>query len=280
MSQDESNFLSDQPTDQPIDPAAASDQAILIHLSLLFGIFIPLPFIGIIAPLIIWQTTKSNSPLLDKHGRNAMNWVISSTLYSVLLPLTVVGIILLPILAGLGLVFPIIASVKASKGEVWKYPLTFNVLGDRAEKMLQRATVALLSLCVFPLAALVGSGVWANRHGQWLTSLSKENGTVTEIVEELGSDGETLFKPVVSFKDQTGETYRVSPLWASNPPNYQQGDVVEVLYPQTEPTRAMINNWPNKWFVPAMALGGATLWLVFSVIPSLVCLIMSWFIPA
>lgn len=278
MSQDESTFLPDQTTDSALDSAAASDQAILVHLSLLFGLLMPLPFIGIIAPLIIWQTTKANNPLMDKHGRNAMNWVISSTLYSVLLPLTVVGLILVPVLAGLGLVFPIIAAVKAGKGEVWKYPLTFDVLGDRSDRMLRRAAIALLSLCIFPLGALAGFGVWANRHSQWLTSLSKENGTVTEIVEETSTEGNQLWKPVVSFKDQTGETYRVSPIWASESPNYKEGDVVEVLYQNTDPSRSMINTWHEKWFFLTLALGIAAVWLVFSVIPTLICLVMSWFI--
>ena len=279
MSQDDHSFISDQATDHTAaDAAAVSDQALLIHLSLLFGWVLPLPFIGIIAPLIIWQTTKSNSPLMDKHGRNAMNWVLSSTLYSVLLPFTVVGLILLPVLAGLGFVFPIIAAVQASKGKVWNYPLALNLLGNRPERGLQRAAIALLSLCVFPLAALVGSGVWVDRHSQWLASLSKENGTVTEFIEQTNTDGDTLFKPVVSFNDKAGETYRVSPLWTSDSPSYKEGDRVEVLYPDPEPHRAIINSWPEKWFFPTLALGGAALWFVLSVIPSLICLIMSRFI--
>ena len=279
MSQDEPTFLP-EPDAAPssTDSAAISDQAILVHLSSLFGWVLPFPFIGIIAPLVIWQTTKSNSPLMDRHGRNAMNWVISSTLYSVFLPFTVVGIVLLPILAGLGFVFPIIAAVQANKGKVWKYPLTFNILGSQPERTLRRAAIALLSLCVFPLAALAGSGAWANRHSQWLASLSQENGTVTEFIEETNTDGNLLLKPVVTFKDKVGETYRVSPVWTSNPSGYEKGDRVEVLYPDADPSRAMLNTWSEKWLLPTLALGGAVLWLVLSAIPSLICFVIPWFI--
>lgn len=260
-----------------LDEAAVSDQIILLHVSLLFGWVIPIPFIGIIAPLIIWQTTKKDNPIIDQHGRNAMNWVISSTIYSAILPLTVIGIALLPILAGLGVVFPIIAAVQAGKGRVWSYPLSIDILGGNPETVLRRTAIALLSLCILPLTAVVGSSVWMQRHSQWINRLSHGNGTVTEILEETDTDGDRRYKPVVSFKDESGETYQISPFWNSNPPDYAEGESVKVLYPADEPQRGLINVWWEKWLFPTMALILASIFLVFAAIPSLVCFIISWF---
>ena len=39
-----------------------------------------------------------------------------------------VGFLLLPVLAVLGIVFPIIGAVKANNGEFWEYPLTIKFL--------------------------------------------------------------------------------------------------------------------------------------------------------
>ena len=44
-------------------------------------------------------------------------------LISIALCFVIVGFVLLPIVAILGIVFPIIAAVKANEGRAWKYPL-------------------------------------------------------------------------------------------------------------------------------------------------------------
>ena len=53
---------------------------------------------------------------------------------------------------------------------------------------------------------------------------------------------------------------------------------VKVLYSDTEPHRAMVNTWPEKWLFPTLALGGSGFWLILSAIPSLICLVMAWFV--
>lgn len=98
--------------------------AMVLHLSLFAGHSIP--FGGIIAPILIWQMKKDELPKLDQHGKNAMNWVISSIIYAIIcVPLcfVIVGIPLLIVLGVLGIVFPIVAAVKANEGTAWKYPL-------------------------------------------------------------------------------------------------------------------------------------------------------------
>ncbi|MEM9828379.1 MAG: DUF4870 domain-containing protein [Planctomycetota bacterium] len=97
--------------------------ALILHLSQFAGYAIPL--LGLIAPIVIWQIKKNELPSLDAHGRVVANWMISEFIYFLLtlaLCLVVVGFFLLPVLAILSIVFPIVGAVKASQGEVWKYP--------------------------------------------------------------------------------------------------------------------------------------------------------------
>ncbi|MCG8182692.1 DUF4870 domain-containing protein [Tenacibaculum piscium] len=57
--------------------------ALLIHLSSFAGYFFPLG--SIIAPLILWQLFKNDSPFLDKHGKEALNFNLSFGLYLIII---------------------------------------------------------------------------------------------------------------------------------------------------------------------------------------------------
>jgi uncharacterized protein len=103
--------------------------AMFLHLSSLAGCIIPLA--GFIAPIVIWQIKKDESPMIDEHGKIVVNWIISSVIYGcicLLLSFLLIGIPLLFVLALLSLIFPIIGGVKANNGELWKYPLTIQFL--------------------------------------------------------------------------------------------------------------------------------------------------------
>jgi uncharacterized Tic20 family protein len=99
--------------------------SMLCHLSAFAGFFFP--FGGIIGPLICWLTRKDESEWVNLNGRNALNFQLSMLLYMVLaVPLVfiVVGIPILIILSILKVVCIILASVKAPKGELFKYPIS------------------------------------------------------------------------------------------------------------------------------------------------------------
>ena len=99
--------------------------AMLCHLSAFAGFFFP--FGGIIGPLICWLTRKDESAWIYVNGRNALNFQLSMLLYIFLaIPLIfiILGIPIMMMLFILKIVCIIIASVKASKGELFKYPLT------------------------------------------------------------------------------------------------------------------------------------------------------------
>jgi len=86
-------------------------------------------FTGFIGALIV--LLASNDKKNKNHARNALNWQISAWIYiiiSIPLMLILIGFLTLFATILLNLIFCIIASVKASKGILWKYPLTIPFL--------------------------------------------------------------------------------------------------------------------------------------------------------
>lgn len=98
--------------------------AMLCHLSAFAGFFFP--FGSIIGPLICWLTRKDESQWVNQNGKTSLNFELSMLLYIVLaVPLCfiIVGIPIIIVLVTLKVICIIIASVKASKGEEFRYPI-------------------------------------------------------------------------------------------------------------------------------------------------------------
>lgn len=120
------------------DPGAPESErtfAMMIHLSLLAHLV--LSVIAIIIPIIMWVTKKDESPFVDDHGREAINFQITLVIYSVLFALLAIPIGILTCGVGfvlafvpyvLGLVGMIQASIASSKGEFYRYPMTMRFL--------------------------------------------------------------------------------------------------------------------------------------------------------
>jgi len=98
--------------------------AMLCHLSAFAAFFFP--FGGIIGPLICWLSRKDESAWVNENGKASMNFQLSILLYVVMaIPLCfiIIGIPIVVFLGILKIVCIIIGSIKASKGERFKYPL-------------------------------------------------------------------------------------------------------------------------------------------------------------
>jgi uncharacterized Tic20 family protein len=98
--------------------------AMLCHLSAFAGFFFP--FGGIIGPLICWLSKKDESMWVYTNGRDSLNFQLSLLLYIVLtIPLCfiIIGFPIIAMFVTLKVICIIIASLKASKGEPFKYPL-------------------------------------------------------------------------------------------------------------------------------------------------------------
>ncbi len=86
-------------------------------------------FTWLIGPLVVLLVTDDE--FVKANARNAINWQIWLTVYSLVaavLILAGIGLLLLPLLGLLDTVFVIVAAVKAADGEVWSYPLTIDLL--------------------------------------------------------------------------------------------------------------------------------------------------------
>lgn len=102
--------------------------------------FVLLPPIGqIIAPLAVWLIKRNESPFVDQHGKAALNFQLSMTIYFffvlfVILLIAMQGTEQLALIFGFLLLFPlqmfwlisvIIAVIRANDGKPYHYPLTF-----------------------------------------------------------------------------------------------------------------------------------------------------------
>lgn len=118
-----------QPFNTGLQTPQAKQMGLFLHLSQLLNLI--LPPAGLIVPIVLWQIKKNEFPALDAHGKMVANWIISSLIYfvvSFVLVFVLIGIILLPILGILSIVFPVIGAIKANNGEFWEYPLTIKFL--------------------------------------------------------------------------------------------------------------------------------------------------------
>ena len=121
----------------PPAASAASDTtmwAMAAHLTALAALFIGLPFIG---PLVVYSVKKEN-PFVLRHATEALNFNLSIMLYTavlaaatIVLLVVLVGILLIPLFIVLfvgWIVLVIVASVAASRGEEYRYPLTIRFI--------------------------------------------------------------------------------------------------------------------------------------------------------
>ena len=100
-----------------------------MHLSQLAGFIIPMS--NIVLPILMWYTNKDKSDVIDQHGKNILNWMISTVIYyliSGILMFILIGFLTIFVVAVCSIIFTIMGAVKANKGEVYKYPLSITIL--------------------------------------------------------------------------------------------------------------------------------------------------------
>ena len=123
------------PPPPPNPEAQARTWNMLCHLSALAAC-VGVPFGNILGPLLVWQIKKNEFPSVNIHGKAALNFQITVTIAmlvggvsALVLSFFCVGWLLCPVvlLIGLaGLIFAIIAGIKANNGEDYKYPFSID----------------------------------------------------------------------------------------------------------------------------------------------------------
>jgi uncharacterized protein len=102
----------------------------LCHASALFGVFFHFPG-HLLGPLIVWLAKRDDSPEIDAHGKEALNFQISMLIYNAVAAifcLVLIGFVFLAVLWVLNVVFAIIASIQASDGKFYRYPMTIRFI--------------------------------------------------------------------------------------------------------------------------------------------------------
>jgi uncharacterized protein len=95
------------------------------HLSA-FIQFLGIP--SVVGPLIVWLM-KKDDPFVADQAKEALNFNISMTIYfivSLVAIILLVGLILVPIVAIAWFALVIVAAVRASSGDTYRYPATIR----------------------------------------------------------------------------------------------------------------------------------------------------------
>lgn len=105
--------------------------AVLCHLSFLL-VFV-LPGASVLAAWWMWRRTRSHSAFADQHGQEAVNFqltILVAVVVSWLLIFSVVGLITMPLTLAFNTIAATVACVRASRGQTFRYPACFRVIGD------------------------------------------------------------------------------------------------------------------------------------------------------
>lgn len=138
---DNSNQPPPGPPEHQSSEATTGDQQmwrVLAHASALIQ-FIGIPsFVG---PLLVWLLRRDD-PVVAPHARQALNFQLSLIIYfavglvvAFLAAITIVGLILsaiiiafLVVLIVAEIIFAIMATLAASKGQLYRYPMNLNLI--------------------------------------------------------------------------------------------------------------------------------------------------------
>ncbi len=109
--------------------AEAKTLGMLCHLLALCGFVIPLG--TVLGPLVIWLLKKDQYAFVNDQGKESLNFqitVLIALLVSFALMFLLIGFALVPAVAIAALVLVIMASVKASSGIYYRYPVCLRLI--------------------------------------------------------------------------------------------------------------------------------------------------------
>lgn len=113
-------------------PSESRVWAIVAHM-------LPIVSLPVLGPLFIWMIKRDEDAFVEEHSREALNFQISVAIYlivSSILMVLIIGFLLIPIVLIGALVFAILASVKASNSEPYRYPLSIRMVKPRGKRTI------------------------------------------------------------------------------------------------------------------------------------------------
>jgi uncharacterized Tic20 family protein len=123
------------PAPAPGPPPAPGDTevrnwTVIAHVSALSGI-ITAGLGCIVGPLLVWLYKGKTNPTIETHAKAALNFQITMVIAMAVafaLMFVFIGVILMPLLGLFDLICVILATVKASNGELFQYPLSLKLI--------------------------------------------------------------------------------------------------------------------------------------------------------
>ena len=122
--------MSEQTEASAAIPRDARKWAMLCHIMALVGLLGN--GIGfVLGPLLVWMIKKEDHPFVDEQGKEAVNFQITMMLLAIacgLLAFFVIGLLLLPFVLIVAVVFSVVGAVKANEGEHYRYPFALRLI--------------------------------------------------------------------------------------------------------------------------------------------------------
>jgi uncharacterized protein len=107
----------------------AKTWAVLCHVGGFVGFICP--FGNIAAPLVVWLIKKDQYEFVDDQGKESLNFQITMSIAMIVAGLSffvLIGLILLPAVLLFDVVMIVMAAIKASSGERYRYPLSLRLI--------------------------------------------------------------------------------------------------------------------------------------------------------
>ena len=108
--------------ESPVIPPTSDEKTLALLAHVLTFVF------PILAPLIIYLVKKDESSFVAYHAKESLNFQISLFIICFALFITIIGILVVWIVAILGYVFVIVATIRASEGRLYRYPFSIRLI--------------------------------------------------------------------------------------------------------------------------------------------------------
>lgn len=112
---------------------------------------------------------------------------------------------------------------------------------------------------------VIGALLWLNVRN-FVQTAEHAEGTVIELVENRGKEGNRTYRPLVEFTDHQGQRREFLSSSGSNPPRYSVGDKMPILYDRDRPNSASINHWLDLYLFPFVLGIVAAVNLIMSIV--------------
>lgn len=120
--------------DPYVDDQATDDERLMatfMHLCVL-GNHVGIPVVAFIVSLVLWLMKRDESPYIDDHGREAINFQISLliwyTVAALLTPVCGIGVLVALVVIVIAFVTSITNAIRANRGEYVRYPITIRFI--------------------------------------------------------------------------------------------------------------------------------------------------------